>query len=226
MRKTILLVAILFCVAGVAMEGQAATTAYVTDSFEITLRTGPSTDNKIIYTPQSGQALELLEVQGDWSHVKVIKKSSEPIEGWVLSRYLISRLPWELKAKSLLEENAALKDRLGALQKAYDAVSQREKELAEELQGKNTAFQALRTDYDSLKSGAAEYLELKSEQKAARSKLETLQHTIDDLTVENRRLESSQRNRWFATGALVLLCGLLIGVAVGRQYRKKRSSYY
>jgi len=226
MRKTTVLVAMLSCLLGVAMEGQGATTAYVTDSFEITLRTGPSTDNKIIYTPQSGQPLELLEVQGDWSHVKVLRRGNEPIEGWVLSRYLISRLPWELKAKSLSEENSSLKDRLGALQKAFDAVSQKEKELSENLEEKSKAFQELRTDYDSLKSGAAEYLRLKSEQKTTRSKLETLQQTIDELTVENRRLESSQRNRWFATGALVLLCGLLIGVAVGRQYRKKRSSYY
>jgi SH3 domain protein len=226
MQKTSVLVVILFCLMGVSREGQGGTTVYVTDSFEITLRTGPSTDNKIIYTPQSGQALELLEVQGDWSHVRLLRKGNEPIEGWVLSRYLVSRLPWELKAKSLTEENSTLKDRLGALQKAFDAVSQEEKKLSENFQEKNKAFQALQTDYESLKSGAAEYLRLKSEQKATRSKLETLQQTINELCAENRRLDSSQRNLWFATGALVLLCGLLIGVAVGRQYRKKRSSYY
>jgi SH3 domain protein len=226
MRKTIVFVTTLFCLLGVAMEGHGGSTAYVTDSFEITVRTGPSTDNKIIYMPQSAQPLEVLDVQGDWSRVRVMRKGGEPVEGWTLSRYLISRLPWELKVKSLSEENSSLKERLSALQKSYDAVSQREKELAANLQENNRAFQALRTEHDSLKSGATEYLKLKSEHKDARSKLETLQQTIDELTAENRQLESSQRNRWFATGALVLLCGLLIGVAVGRQYRKKRSSYY
>ena len=226
MRKTTVLVATLFCLLGVAMESRGSNIAYVTDSFEITLRTGPTTDNKIIYTPQSGQPLELLEVQGDWSHVKVMKKGGEPIEGWVLNRYLITRLPWELKSKSLSEENSIIKDRLAALQKDYEAVSQREKELSESLQEKTRAFQALQTEHETLKRGAAEYLKLKSEHKATQSKLETLQKTIDELTIENLRLESSQRNRWFATGALVLLCGLLIGVAVGRQVRKKRASYY
>jgi SH3 domain protein len=226
MRKTTAFIATLFCLLGVAMESRGSSTAYVTDSFEITLRTGPSTDNKIIHTPQSGQPMEVLEVQGDWSHVRIMKKGGEPIEGWVLNRYLISRLPWELKSKSLSEENAGLKDRLAALQKSFEAVSQREKELAANFQEKTRAFQALRTEYDSLKSGAAEYIKLKSEHKAAQSNLETLQKTIDELTIENRRLDSSQKTRWFATGALVLLFGLLIGVAVGRQSRKKRSSYY
>jgi SH3 domain protein len=226
MRKTIALVATLFGLLGVAMQGHGSSTAYVTDSFEITIRTGPSIQNKVIYTPQSGQPLEVLEVEGDWSRVRVIRKGGEAIEGWVLNRYLISRLPWELKSKSLSEENSSLKERLSALQKAHDAVSLREKELAANLLENNRAFQALRTEHDSLKSGAAEYLKLKSEHKDTRSKLETLQQAIDELTAENRQLESSQRNRWFATGALVLLCGLLIGVAVGRQYRKKRSSYY
>ncbi len=226
MRKTTALVATLFCLLAIAMESHGSSTAYVTDSFEITLRTGPTTDNKIIYTPQSGQPMEVLEVQGDWSHVRIMKKGGEPIEGWVLNRYLISRLPWELKSKALSEENSNLKERFAALQKSFETVSQREKELAANFQEKTRAFQALRTDYDSLKSGATEYLKLKSEHKAAQSNLETLQKTIDELTVENQRLESSQKTRWFATGALVLLFGLLIGAAVGRQSRKKRSNYY
>jgi len=226
MRKIAALFAMFFCLLGTAMEGHGGSTAYVTDTFEITLRTGPSTNNKIIYTPQSGQPMEVLAVEGDWSHVRIARKGAEPVEGWVLNRYLISRLPWELKSKSLLEENSGLKERLAALQKTYDSVSQREKTLAENLQERNQAFQTLKTEYDSLKSGAAEYLKLKSEHKTAQSKLETTQQTVDELTAENRELESSQRIRWFATGALVLLCGLLIGVAVGRQSRKKRSAYY
>lgn len=226
MIKTTVLVAALFCLLGVATEGQGGSIAYVTDSFEIMLRTGPSTENKIISTPPSAQPVEVLEVQGDWSRVRTVKKGGEPIEGWALNRYLISRLPWELKSKSLSEENSHLKDRLSALQKTCDAVSQREKELAASLQENNRTFQTLQIEHESLKSGATDYLKLKSEHKAARAELETLKQTIEALTAENRELDSSQRTRWFATGALVLLCGLLIGVAVGRQNRKKRSSLY
>ncbi len=195
MIKTTVLVAMLFCLLGVAAEGHGANIAYVTDSFEITLRTGPSTDNKIMSTPQSAQPLEVLEVQGDWSRVRTVKKGGEPTEGWVLSRYLIHRLPWELRSRSLSEENSSLKDRLAALQKACDEVSQSEKGLAANLEENKRAFQSLQTEHESLKSGATEYLKLKAEHKVASSKLESQEKTIEELTAQNRQLESSQRNR-------------------------------
>jgi SH3 domain protein len=56
--------------------------------------------------------------------------------------------------------------------------------------------------------------------------LETAQGDVQGLTKENESLKSSQRNRWFAMGALVLLCGLMIGVVVGRQQRKRKSIYH
>jgi SH3 domain protein len=46
------------------------------------------------------------------------------------------------------------------------------------------------------------------------------------LRKEHEQLQSSQMNRWFATGALVLLCGLLLGVMVGRQQKTRKSSFY
>src|SRR5512135_2651730 len=78
-----------------------ATKAYVTDSFEITLRTGPSNENKIIAMLFSGRPLDVLNTQGEWSQVKVLDGDKE---GWVMSRYLVTRLPWEVQAKKLQED--------------------------------------------------------------------------------------------------------------------------
>ena len=49
-----------------------ATRAYITDSFEITLRTGPSSQNKVIAMPASGEAVEILNSQDDWSNVRLL----------------------------------------------------------------------------------------------------------------------------------------------------------
>ncbi len=46
--------------------------AYVTDSLKITLRTGPSIENKIISMLDSGQPVEVLESIGEWSRVLVL----------------------------------------------------------------------------------------------------------------------------------------------------------
>ena len=55
---------------------------------------------------------------------------------------------------------------------------------------------------------------------------QSMKNRVEALAHENEVLKSAQINNWFATGALVLLCGLMIGVVVGRQQRKRRSSLY
>lgn len=46
--------------------------AYVTDRFKVTFRSGPSLENKVIRMLPSGQELQVLDTQGDWSHVRVV----------------------------------------------------------------------------------------------------------------------------------------------------------
>ncbi len=59
-------------VLGICMTGQWswAEQAYVTDNLKITLRTGPSTSNKIIVMLSSGNLVDLLGSEGDWSQIR------------------------------------------------------------------------------------------------------------------------------------------------------------
>ena len=80
-------------------------------------------------------------------------------------------------------------------------------------------------EYLELKKGAEGYLSLKSIHEATEKDLKTAQSELSKITAENDALRSSEQNRWFLSGALVLLCGLLIGGIAGRQQRKRRSLY-
>jgi SH3 domain protein len=203
-----------------------ATRAYVTDSFEITLRTGPSTQNKVIAMPASGEAVEVLESVDEWSHVRFLGREGGTAEGWVLSRYLIERMPWEMQARTLKAENTQLKEKLAQIESEHQETNQREQELSKELEKNLEDFKNLQSEYDSLKQGATDYLKLKASYEAVKAKLETIQASAQTLSKENERLKNSQRNRWFATGALVLLVGLVIGLVVGRKQKKRKSLYY
>lgn len=203
-----------------------AAAAYVSDSFEITLRTGPSTENKVIATPASGQPLEVLDAQGDWSLVRFETRWGDSVEGWVLSRYVITRLPWELEAKSLKEENASLKGTLARVEKELAEASRQQQILGRALKETSEALHKVEGAYESLKQGAADYLKLKDAYTANRSTLESSQKELQSLTEEYKRLSSSQRNRWFLTGGLVLLCGLIIGLVIGRREKKRRPWSY
>ena len=206
---------------GVAQQGW-ATKAYVTDSFEITLRTGPSNDNKIIAMLFSGRPLDVLSTRGEWSQVRVLDGDKE---GWVMSRYLVTRLPWEVQAKKLQEDSVNLNAKLNRLQKEFADESQQRQGLASELKRKTQELEALSKEYSELEKGAEGYLKLKTIHEATEKDLKAAKSELSKLTAENEALRSSEQNRWFLSGAVVLLCGLLIGGIAGRQQKKRRSLY-
>lgn len=199
--------------------------AYVIDSLTITFRTGPSIENKIIANLSSGQALEVLGLQGDWSQVRLLKNGESGEEGWVLSRYLITRQPWKMLADALSKENAQLKEDLTVLEKKSSEAVRREQELVTTLQKTAMSLNKLEKEHESLKNRSAEYLKLEAQYKATHSKLETIQREFEGITENYERLRSSQRNKWYMTGAGVLLFGLIVGLVLGRKQRKRQSSY-
>jgi SH3 domain protein len=95
-------------------------TAYVTDSFQVTLRVGPGVEYRIVAMPNSGQAVEVLEVQEEWSHIKLGGASAQ--EGGILTRHLLrNRLPWALQAENWKKETMGLREKLPQLDKDYQA---------------------------------------------------------------------------------------------------------
>ncbi len=162
--------------------------AYVTDWFRISLRRGPSIENKILKFLPSGLPVEILESQEGWNRVRLLEGEGGALEGWVLSRYLVTRLPWKNQARSLREENARLKEKIARIDEEWAKKVHRELGNTRQLKENHEA---------------------------------TLK-TVQRLTKENESLRSSQKKKWFVTGALVLLCGLMIGLVVG----KRKSSYY
>lgn len=160
-----------------------ATTAYVTDFFEITLRSGPSVDNKVSAMIHTGQPVEIVKAREGWSYVRLLNRESGEKMGWVLSRFLVDRLPWKTRVREMKEENARLREKL----------LERERKLSEVLH----------------------------RQKDGRASVNTMRKTVQRLTEENQRLKSSQRYRWFAIGAIVLLFGMIIGMVIGRKNRSR-----
>lgn len=192
--------------------------AYITDSSRISLRRGPSTEHKILKFLPSGQPVEVLESEEGWSRIQLLEKDETTLSGWVLSHFLIFRLPWEDQVKALTLENINIKKELSELQKKLEITLVSEKNLTEDVRGYVEALHSSQREYASLKKKGGEYINLKTS-------YEQLQKDLKESEIENQALRNSQRNKWFATGALILLCGLMIGLLVGRQEKKRRSYY-
>ena len=203
-----------------------AETAYVKDTLLITFRTGPSTKHTVIARLSSGQPVEILDVDGDWSHVQ-LTEDGEPIkDGWVLSQYLITRQPWKMQAQTALEESAELRQKVADLEKELSEAARQGQELAVSLEDTTATLAELREEHESLKEGAAGYLELKATHTATQSELETTQLELGELTERYEKLKGSETWKWFGIGGGVVLFAVVIGIVLGRRQKKRRSSYY
>ena len=189
------------------------------------MRTGPSLKNKIIRFLPSGQPVAPLESQEGWTHVRVLgEDAADTEEGWVLTRYLITRLPWKDVVAPLKAKNITLKEKLERTEKKCDEITQNEQRLKKILEQKTDTLQKLQHAHETLKVESEDFLKLKEEHKYTESLLKTEKEMKNMLINENQKLRVSEKNNWLALGALILLCGLMIGIAVGKT--RKKSSFH
>jgi len=199
----------------------AAETRYVDDHLVITLRTGKANTYQILRTLPSGSALELLEEDGEYSHVR----TREGIEGWVLTQYLIKTpVARELLARAeqqlakLRGEQQQLQQQLAALKGDKNALEKEHRSLGGETD-------KLRSELEQLREVAARPIELAQENDSLRDKLERSQRELQQVQAENSELQERSQRDWFLTGAGVLFGGILLGVLLPRLRRKKRGMF-
>ena len=225
MKKLLLITLITVAISLISQDGLAEK-AYVMNPTKITLRKGPGVTEKIITMLRQDEPVEVLETKKGWSHVRLLEPNRQNKEGWVVSGYLVNRVPWKIQTGLLKEENTLLKEKLNKIEKEWRELSGEREELSGKLEKNGTALDTVRQRYETLKKEASSFLKLKKKYETTKTKMEVAQAITEKLTEENAVLKSSQRNTWFLTGAAVLLVGLIFGLIMGRQQKKRKSSYY
>ena len=214
------LLSLLFVSSWAAAQSQSA---WVSDEFEITLRTGPSTSNAIERMLASGTALEVLENDAETGYSRV--RTAAGTEGWVLTRYLMDEPSAREQLASLTNrltsataEGSSLESQLAAVNAQYDAAGRRIAELERE-KG------ALEAELAEIKRTAANVLSINDQNKQLRDQLASAEIEAATLEQQNRELTSQTTRYWFMTGALVLLVGMILGIWLPRIRWQRRSRY-
>ena len=200
-----------------------AESAWVTDQFEITLRSGPSTSNAIQLMVGSGTRLEVLERDADSGYTRV--RTQGGTEGWVLTRYLMN----EASAREQLEtltgqltnansRGSSLDSQLRAIRSEHNTANRKIEELERDKA-------AVETELAEIRRTAANVLSINEQNKSLRDELAAAQIRADTLEQENRALASQTKRYWFMAGALVLLVGILLGIWLPRVRWQRRSRY-
>ena len=218
MKTRIILIAALLLPVSVFAEP-----AWVTDQFEITLRSGPSTSNAIQLMVGSGTRLEVLERDADSGYTRV--RTQGGTEGWVLTRYLMS----EASAREQLERltsqltnansrGSSLDTQLTAIRSEYDTANRKIQTLEREKA-------AVEQELAEIKRTAANVLSINEQNRSLMDQLTAAQIRADTLEQENRSLASQTKRYWFMAGALVLLVGIILGIWLPRIRWQRRSRY-
>lgn len=200
-----------------------AQSAWVSDEFEITLRTGPSTGNAIELMLSSGTQLTVLERDAASGYTRV--RTGGGTEGWVLSRYLMSepsareqleRLSSQLV--SATEEGSSLNDQLDGIRAEYSAAN-------DEIETLSRDKERLEGELATIRRTAADVLSINAQNTDLREQLAAAGVRIGSLEQENRELSGESARFWFVTGAAVLVVGMLLGIWLPRIRWQRRSRY-
>ena len=193
-----------------------AKSMYVSEIIEITLRTGPGIDHKVIAMVKSGQPLELLEAGPEWAKVRLVNQK----EGYMLSRFLTDKKPNELLLDELKEKYKNLESKLNIIQEENNKQKEQNESLKTELAAKEEQLSGMSVSYDALKADSSEFLNLKTDYKKAVEQLAEQTQKAEAFEEAYTKLQKRQIFRWALTGAGILLVGFLVGMSSKRQRRR------
>jgi len=198
-----------------------AETVYVSEDFEITMRTGPGSDRKIISLVQSGKALQILEKGDEWSMVR----DPNGREGWVLNRYITPSQPCAMVLTRVRQDFDVLTAKYEDLKNNFDQLNAQKKATDSDLSQNQKDRDELSTAYETLKKEAADFLKLKQRHKQVTADLDAEKTLSAKLDEENMQMKRSRIIQWVLTGGGIMLVGFFIGLFSSSR-RKSRSSLY
>jgi len=218
-KNIFFLVSCLLILSGTAV----AETRYVSDTLEITMRSGKGTSFGITRMLRSGTPVEVLNVDKKSGYTQVRTNSGK--EGWVLSRFLMKgqaareRLATaeknlaelELENRKLTTAMATLKEEKGTLESNLSTLEGESRGVSQELaEIRRTASSALTID---------------SENKNMKGRIVSLERQLQTVQQENETLKDRTARDWFMVGAAVVLLGIIVGLIIPKIRFRKKSSW-
>jgi SH3 domain protein len=199
-----------------------AETMWISDEFTVPMRSGPSDGHRIVHRGlPSGTELEVLGVDTAAEYTRV--RTSGGLEGWISSQYLIKHPIAQVQLVTANNRIQALERQLAQRGEALSELKSTSSEAAsngDRLAAEVARLEAELADVKQVSAGALEEharaLELASLNTRLRAE-------VDDLTEESQRLESNTEQKWLLIGGVLVLGGMLAGVAI--KARPRRSGW-
>jgi SH3 domain protein len=186
-----------------------AETRYVSDTLEITMR--------------SGTPVEVLEDDKDTGYTQV--RTTGGKEGYVLTRFLMKGQAARDRLAEAEKKLAELELENRKMDTAMSALSDEKRALEQELGKLDGHSRSVSQELAEIKRTASSALAIDSENKDLKGRVVALERQLQTLQQENEVLKDRTARDWFMVGAAVVLLGIIVGLIIPRIRWRKKSSW-
>ncbi|MBD3648634.1 MAG: TIGR04211 family SH3 domain-containing protein [Pseudomonadales bacterium] len=216
---------IFVCALILLFSGQVlAETVYIRDALYVPLRSGQSTQHKILHQGiKSGTPLERLDENEETGYTKV--RMQNGLEGWIQTQYLQAEPVAADLLKTARSRAADLQAQLRQAQQRVQTLEDENSELSEANDALREQMRALSDDLNEVTELASDEIAISQENQGLKEKNQLLQNELDSLTLSNARLQDESDQQWFLIGAGVVFAALLLGYLLARRVYTRRGGW-
>lgn len=219
MNNARLLFLLALFVAGQAM----GESRYVSDTLEITMRSGKGTSYGITRMLRSGTRVEVLDEDKKSGYTHVRTKSGK--EGWVLSRFLMKTPAARDQLADAEKKLAEMELENRKLETALAALKDEKVKLSKNLGNLDSESRKVSQELAEIKRTASSALAIDTENKELKTRVVSLERRLQTMQQENEGLKDRTARDWFMVGAAVVLLGIIVGLIIPRIRWRKKSSW-
>jgi SH3 domain protein len=203
--------------------GAVAQTLYVSDELSVALRSGASTQHRILAFITSGTALDVVGSSEDGEFYQV---TADGKEGWVKAEYV-------MQSPSARAQLPTLNQRIDELKAALKNEKTTLAELRDNIRALEANTRALEKERDSLnnnletiKQVAAHPVAIAQQNQQLQAELSNTSQALALEQAENAVLRDRNIKEWFVVGGGVALASVFFGLIIPNiRWRRKRDSW-
>lgn len=200
-----------------------AETVYVTDNLNLSLRSEPNNDAKVVKLVATGTPLIVVGEKNKAGFTRV--KLSNGIEGYIQTRQIQKEPPAREQMeslnktiKSLQAENLGLKAELKVAKDSITPGTTLEKSLAIERDN-------LSLELGELKKASSNVIELKNERDELQERVVNSERELEQLRRENQALKDTSNQDWFLYGGILSIFSVILGFILPKLGWRRKNSW-
>jgi len=189
-----------------------AETVYVTDTLKIEVRSGMSTQHKILTMLPSGSPLEVINHNADTGYTAVQIDANQT--GYILTRYTKKQPTARWLLNDVKKKNVQLQSDLKTAQQTLTTLSASNKK---NTQSNNTLGKEkirLSNELAEIKQTAANAILLKQQRDQFQERLVNIERENEKLKREKQTLQDSANQDWFLYGGILAFFGIFFGLLI------------